>query len=286
MALPRAQKGAERHRGRRTRAASDRRLGAGAWYPPRVSDAPWTRLAAAFRVSDVAWTVVAVEEPGDAAIVTPRLRSEALRARLDEVCGLEGWSLAFQPFAAGAVGCTLSIAQVRKSAVVDAVPLGAAATADSAFADAAALFGLVPPLAAQARRVAFDPEARVPLHDPPLDGLEATEVGSRAEARDAAETGAERGGAASPEGAPPAVAADTLGAADLQVEGVLARGLAPEALRMIDRLVERLKQEGHGLAAARLLNRYGGYGKDAAAARELYGELRSLLVRELGGVDA
>ncbi len=245
-----------------------------------MSDAPWTRLAAAFRVSDVAWAVVAVEEPGDAAIVTPRLRSEALRARLDEGCGLEGWSLELQPFAEGAVGCTLSIAQVRKSAVVDATPLGAAATADAAFADAAALFGLVPPLATQARRVAFDPEARVPLHEPALDDLDATEDGGRVE------TGAERAAAVPREAARPTGAEEGLGAADLQVEGVRARGLSPEALAMIDRLVERLKQEGHGLAAARLLNRYGGYGKDAAAARELYGELRSLLVREVGGVDA
>jgi hypothetical protein len=46
---------------------------------------------------------------------------------------------------------------------------------------------------------------------------------------------------------------------------------------MIDRLVERLKDEGQGLAAARLLVRYGGYGKDPDAARELYAQLRELL---------
>ena len=260
--------------------ASDHGRGGGAWYPPRVSDAPWTRLAATFPVSDVAWAVVAVEEPGDVAIVTPRLRPEAIRERLDEVCGLEGWSLAFQPFAGGAVGCTLSIGHVRKSVVVDASPLGAAATADAALADVATLFGLVPPLVAHAQRVAFDPEARVPLHEPALDAIDANEDGGRGE------LGAEPAAAAAGEVEPSARAEAAMGAADLQAEGERARGLSPEALRMIDRLVERLKQEGHGLAAARLLNRYGGYGKDAAAARELYGELRALLVREIGGVDA
>ena len=46
---------------------------------------------------------------------------------------------------------------------------------------------------------------------------------------------------------------------------------------MIDRLVDRLKDEGQGLAAARLLVRYGGYGKDPDTARELYAQLRVLL---------
>ena len=245
-----------------------------------MSDAPWTRLAAAFRVSDVVWGVVAVEEPGDSAVVTPHLRPEALRGRLDDVCGLEGWSLEFAPFAAGAVGCTLSVAQVRKSAVVDASPLGAAATADAAFADAAALFGLLPPLATHGRRVAFDPEAQLPLHEPALEDVDAHLAGG------GLETGAEPAAASTPDSTPPARTEGALGAPDLQADGVRARGLSPAALGMIDRLVERLKQEGHGLAAARLLNRFGGYGKDAAAARELYGELRALLVREVGGVDA
>lgn len=52
---------------------------------------------------------------------------------------------------------------------------------------------------------------------------------------------------------------------------------------MIDRLIERLKAEGQGLAAARILVKHGGYGKDPQAARELYGELRDLL--RAGSVD-
>jgi hypothetical protein len=51
----------------------------------------------------------------------------------------------------------------------------------------------------------------------------------------------------------------------------------PTGQQMIDRLVDRLKVEGQGLAAARLLVRYGGYGKDPDTARELYAQLRVLL---------
>ena len=51
----------------------------------------------------------------------------------------------------------------------------------------------------------------------------------------------------------------------------------PTGQQMIDRLVDRLKDEGQGLAAARLLVRYGGYGKDPDTARELYAQLRALL---------
>jgi hypothetical protein len=52
----------------------------------------------------------------------------------------------------------------------------------------------------------------------------------------------------------------------------------PEGQQMIDRLVARLREEGMGAEAARLVTVYGGYGRDAAAQRELYAKLRALLV--------
>ncbi len=196
----------------------------------------------------------------------PRLRREALEARLDEVCGVTGWSVTFAPYAAGAVGCTLQVREVRKAAVVNAVAGGAAATAAVAFAAAATRFGLVVPVAPAERRVAYDPESGEALHEPDLS----------------AESGHEdaRGAAAGAAGAettdPEALDAQRPDAREADVQ---ARGLSNEGLRMIDRLVERLKDEGQGLAAARLLVRFGGYGKDPDAARELYGELRALLKR-------
>jgi hypothetical protein len=46
----------------------------------------------------------------------------------------------------------------------------------------------------------------------------------------------------------------------------------------IDKLVERLEQEGKGKEVAKLIVRYGGYGQNPEAARELYSKLRALLV--------
>ena len=51
----------------------------------------------------------------------------------------------------------------------------------------------------------------------------------------------------------------------------------PEAHRLIDRLVEHLRERGKGKEAARILARYGGYGKTPEETKRLYGELRALL---------
>lgn len=60
-------------------------------------------------------------------------------------------------------------------------------------------------------------------------------------------------------------------------EGAPATTDKPAGQQAIDRLVERLRQEGRGLDAARLISRYGGYGNNPQMARELYGALRNLL---------
>ena len=51
----------------------------------------------------------------------------------------------------------------------------------------------------------------------------------------------------------------------------------PEAHRLIDQLLERLKEKGLGKEAARIVNKYGGYGKTPEETRKLYGELRNLM---------
>lgn len=58
----------------------------------------------------------------------------------------------------------------------------------------------------------------------------------------------------------------------------------PAGQQAIDRLVERLRQEGRGLEAAKLVMNYGGYGEDAEAARELYSKLRALLLEKDGSL--
>ena len=54
----------------------------------------------------------------------------------------------------------------------------------------------------------------------------------------------------------------------------------PAGQQAIDRLVERLGGEGKGLEVAKLVTRYGGYGDDPEAAKELYSQLRALLLED------
>lgn len=229
-----------------------------------MSDALWTRLSAPFPLPSVTWDVVSVDPGADEALVVPRLRREAIVERLDDLCGVAGWSLSLTPFADGAVGCGLQVGEVRKAAVADARIEGPAATADAALAACAALFGLASPVAAHARRVAFDAEAGVALHDPDPEAIpEETVAVPRADA-----AAADRRDAG---------AAEADEASD--VPDAAARRPSSEARVMIDRLVERLRASGRGLEVARLVARHGGYGEDAEAARALYGALRSLLKR-------
>ncbi len=224
-----------------------------------MPDAPWKRLTVPFPASTVEWDVVDVEPGGEDAWVVPRLRRDALVARLDEVCGVAGWSLSYAPFAAGAVGCTLEVGDVRRAAVVNALRAGAEATADAAFAAAARLYGMTAPLEPGRRRVGYDSESGTALHDP--------EVGSTDDAA---------GGAGQ---TPVTIVSAAESGPDTAEIDEPERELSHEARSTIDRLVDRLKDEGQGMAVARLVLRHSGYGKDPAAARALYGELRSLLKR-------
>lgn len=217
-----------------------------------MSDATWTRLAAPFGDAAVTWDVLSVDEDDASALVAPRLVRDELVARLDQVCGVAGWSLGISAAPGGAMLCTLEIGGVRKSAVADPLPAGAAATADAALAAAAWLFGMRLSEPHRPHRVPYDVVAGAVLDGPGAEGV--------------------AGAAATDPGEVEPVE-------DLREVDARGRGLSSEGLRMIDRLIERLKDEGQGLAAARLLVRYGGYGKDAETARELYGALRELLKR-------
>ena len=219
-----------------------------------MSEATWTRLAAPFGDDAVGWDVVSVDEEDETALLAPRLTRAAVVARLDDACGVGGWSLDLRAAADGALLCCVEVAGVRKAAAVDALPAGAAATADAALAAAARLFGMRPGDAFGVRRVPYDVVAGVVPGDVEHAAPDAgPDAGPASDGDDALE--------------------------DLHEADARSRGLSSEGLRMIDRLVERLKDEGEGLAAARLLVRFGGYGKDPDTARELYGALRELLKR-------
>lgn len=249
-----------------------------------MSDAVWSRLAAPFGGDAVAWVPVEVAEAGDEVRVVALVVAEALRARLDGTVGIAGWGVAYAPLEAGAMTCHVTVAGVTKGAVAPAALAGGpVATAEVAFARAAELFGLRAPLPSGATAwVPCDPETLVPLHPPEFEvDAGAAPVGTpAARAGDEAALAARNPavGVGEAAAAPATSGVGVGGAAAVASAGVAAPVAAkPTGQQMIDRLVDRLKEEGQGLAAARLLVRYGGYGKDPDTARELYAQLRVLL---------
>ena len=205
----------------------------------------WDRLAAPFLPQQTTWRVLELSDDKRSARLAPQLRLEAIQERLDEVAGRPGWSFRFHSFGGG-VGCELVVDGVARSAVVE--PLveeeGPEECSKVALARAAELFGLKPPVQVDESYWAdYDPEEGVAL-PPDESSLHI----------------------------PP-----EHGSSDEDVAA--AEAVKPEGQQAIDRLVERLKLEGQGLDAARLLVEYGGYGSDPHAARELYGRLRELLTK-------
>jgi hypothetical protein len=195
------------------------------------------RLSAPFPASALRWRVLEVDPADHRARLAPELSAEAVVARLDEVCGAEGWSKRYLPFGAEALVCELTIDGVTKAEVVHARSLQdlPEALAESALSRAAGHFGLRPPVDdAASAWVDADPESGEPLHLPEL-------------------------------GTP---SVDTIAAPAPD---------KPAGQVAIDRLVERLREDGLGLEAAKLLIEYGGYGDDPETARDLYGKLRDLL---------
>lgn len=219
----------------------------------------------------ITWRVQEVAGDGQSARVVPQLRAEAVVARLDEVAGRQGWTVRYSPFGIG-VGCELVFDGIAKSAIVEPARRGEGPEecGGTALARAAELFGLLPPVDGnESYWVDYDPDEDVALIPDPGELESARSEGA--------------GTARVPTAVPPVVAAaapaDAPADAPIATAGEQAEPVKPEGQQAIDRLVERLKAEGSGLEAARLLVKYGGYGSDPQAARELYGKLRELLAR-------
>lgn len=237
-------------------------------------------LSVPFGESDLDWTVVEVSDARDEVRIVPRPSDRALRARLDAVAGVRGWSVRFDAMPGDAVACHLELDGVTKGFVAPAALVGGGAeTASVAWAGAAGLWGACPawPDGASAW-VACDPETLRPLEVPAMPSPWGLEAGTAAHAP--AVPAAAGDGAPTPD-APHA--ADAPHAPDAPSAGgapsTPAADPKPEAQQLIDRLIDRLKAEGKGLEAARVLVRHNnGYGSDPQAARELYTELRRLLL--------
>jgi len=260
-----------------------------------VSEPVWSRVGDPFHEGDVDWTVVEVSDGGDEVRVVPHIRVDALHQRFDRLLGVGGWSVSYAPLPGDAVACHLVIGGVTKGAVAaPALVGGGAATAAVALNLAAARFGVRPhgPAGASAW-VACDPETFEPLHAPerpaaahdddvaPLVRPLAPGAEARAFAAPLPTPSEPARSQTAPSQTAPSQTAPSQTAPSPPAGPAPAPAPAPapkaEGQQIIDRLIERLKAEGQGLAAARILVKHGGYGKDPQAARELYGELRDLL---------
>lgn len=212
--------------------------------------------------------MVEVEPGGDKARLAPYAAPGDLGARFDAVCGREGWSFTLAPLGQGAVVANLTLLGVTRAGVVS-VTQPAERSADLALSVCAAAFGLGLPYVLEdpSYWVDYDPEAREPLYLPDPVPLSA-----------AAATGAF--GGATPSAAAPAQPAAAGPAATDQGPARTAGGTPITAgHEVIERLLERLKEEGLGKEAARLVVRYNGYGRTPEESRELYGRLRALLLQ-------
>lgn len=246
---------------------------------------PWPELSEPFELRDASWLVRQLtEEPGGALLV-PVVNPEALRRRFDDTLGVAGWSFQLLAASGGAIICNLTLAGVTRAAVAAnpaGLDVGTERLADHALCLAAAAFGIGPSLADRFSAVVdFDDETGAPLYLPADDlwlaamaaasSAAAASVGARDVAGDPSESAAT---------APSAEVAVT-------AEGAPAAKGAPErsqGAKAIDRLVERLSEEGLGREAARLVVAHHGYGRDPDEGRELYSKLRALLL-EKHGVD-
>lgn len=236
-----------------------RERGLGLVYWPSMERSDWDRLAAPFLDEAIDWRVQEIAEDRGSARLRAHLQYQAVRARLDDVVGREGWSFRFRALGTG-ICCELEVSAVVKSAIVEPVRAvdGPEACGHAAFALAAEHFGLLPPVdPAEVHWVDYDPE----------DGSIAPEFSSPQ--------------FSSPEFSERLAPANQTPEPSVIVPEERPEPSKPAGQQAIDRLVERLKYEGSGLAAARLLVQYGGYGTDPQAARALYGKLRELLARQV-----
>lgn len=204
----------------------------------------WHKLAEPFQVGLVQWRVEALSKDKHQALVVPYVDVAAVLERLDTVVGIEGWQDQYEVISSEtkpiAVKCRLSILEISKEDV------GEGQGFKAAFADAlrrAALkFGI--------GRYLNQEQCWVD-HDPETGQFAAPQSGE---------------------------APKTSGATAVsQPETPPIDPPKPEPQELIDRLIERLKENGLGKQAALIVTKYGGYGKTSDDTRRLYAELRALL---------
>ena len=228
----------------------------------------------------VRWRVVEIAPDSQSARLAPYVPLDALARLLDATFGSGAWANRFTPFGTEAVVAELSIEGLPKSAVVRSVA-GAGHPdewAAAALNAAAALHGLELPIDPAADAwVDWDDEAREPLWWP--EGATAGGPGMGRPSDDVREPS--DGAPSPPTSAVPEAAAPDTATPDTATPEPAASGSAPirsEGQRAIDKLMDRLREAGRGLEAAKLVNEHRGYGSDPDEARALYARLRQLLL--------
>lgn len=276
-----------------------------------MSDRSWSPLSAPFPLSSVRWHAVDRSTDGRLVRLSPHLAAEALRARLDEGTGPDAWSLTLRAWGEDALIAELAFlgvgsATVSRAVISCALKLpalagtdgagsvsAADATTGAAWTAAAAAFGArVPIEVLDDGWVDADPDSGEGLHPPEhgavTEGASSPEYGAQPPTHDAAastptpRSSSPSSSPSSPQPSPPPESGATAAGGQVDADaGERERdGQAgkPDGHQVIDRLVERLRQEGLGADAARLVTSYGGYGGDPESSRELYAKLRALLV--------
>lgn len=244
-----------------------------------MQGAEWARLSHPFPAEAFGWHVVELSSDRTQARLAPYLVTAAVRARLDEVCGPAGWSFQLAPLGSTALVCNLTVAGVTRAAVAQlpaaafaggeaAAGAEAGVLAEVALSHCLALFGVTLPAAADDGWVDFDPEANEPLFTPlTLVAGAAAPVGAGAGAVDTVDAVA-------------SAAAQQGPAAPLSEATTAVEEPRPDGHLVIDRLLERLKAEGLGKEAAKLVVTHHGYGRTPEEGRELYRKLRELLLEK------
>ncbi len=244
-----------------------------------MNSSPWDALAAPFAPTDLTWRVVKLSPDRLSAQVRPQLPLAAVTARLDSVLGVDGWSHAFAALGERGLCCTLTVGAAHKAAVVAYSELqGLGAAAEDALIAAAGFFGLqATVLLEELPWVDYDAEQGDILYAPDLSAAQdVTQPVGRGAPQEAVAAETQVPETQAPE-MPVVAEAPVFPEVPSLPPSATPKSAGQQA---IDKLVDRLKAEGRGLQAARLLNTYGGYGSDPQAARELYAKLRELL---LGG---
>lgn len=253
------------------------------WYSGPMPPDFWALLAEPFPRSSCTWRVVEVADDLQTARLARTLARASIAARLDGAVGPTNWSFQLLPLGERSLVCNLSVTGVGRAgtaSVARGLPtFDATLLAEYALAAAAEQFGMNPGGKAIAW-VDFDAETGEPLYLPEDEG---EAEGAAATLTAAAALPAElllELSTAVPAGLPtaPGLSEDSLAPTTQPQPVEPVADSKPTGQEVIERLLDRLREEGLGKEAARLVVTYGGYGRTQAEARELYGKLRALLL--------